>query len=327
MKAAQPHAGMAALLAGLAEARAGQPSRYALPFPEARAQLLAEREPWLDDGPACEVSTRHLVVEGRSIAMQLVRPPQCEADRVLVYLHGGGWCVGSSRTHEAIVRRLADGLRCVAWSIDYALAPERPFPAGLLDCVTAIEQAAVRHPGARIVVAGDSAGANLALGAAMWLRHRRAAGVSAALPDAMLLFYGVYTDSIAGPSMEAYGDGRYGLSIEAHSRYLHAYLGQGDGGDAPVDRRYLFQLDPAADLRGLPPAFLLAAQIDILRDQGVEMAAALQAAGNEVEAVEVPGVIHGFLAYGKVLAEVGESIDRAARFVRRSDAPPARQGG
>ena len=243
---------------------------------------------------------------------------------MLIYLHGGGWCVGSSRTHEAIVRRLADALNCMAWSIDYALAPEQPFPAGLHDCIAAIEEAAVRHPGASIVVAGDSAGANLALGATLWLRDRRAAGMAATLPDALLLFYGVYTDSIAGPSMAAYGDGRYGLSIVAHQRYLRAYLDrQGDAGGAQLDRRYVFQLDPAVDLRGLPPTFLLAAQVDILRDQSLEMAAALRAAGNEVESVEVPGVTHGFLAYGKALAEVGRSVDRAARFARCRDAPRA----
>ncbi len=314
---------MAALLARLAQARAGQPSRYAVPFPQARAQLLAEREPWLDDGPACDISLRRLAVAGRSIDMRVVRPQQCEADRVLVYLHGGGWCVGSSRTHEAIVRRLADALHCVAWSIDYALAPERPFPAGLHDCTAAIEQAALHHPGARIVVAGDSAGANLALGATMWLRDHRAAGSETTLPDALLLLYGVYTDSVASPSMEAYGDGRYGLSIAAHQRYLRAYLDhdvnrEGDASDALADRRYALQLEPTADLRGLPPTFLLAAQIDILRDQTFDMASALQAAGNEVEAMEMPGVIHGFLAYGNALTEVDGAIRRAATFVRAS---------
>lgn len=317
-----PNADMAALLSRLAQARVGQPSRYEVPFPQARAQLLAEREPWLNDGPACDVSLRSFAAAGRSIDMQEVRPGQCEANRVLVYLHGGGWCVGSSRTHEAIVRRLAHALKCVAWSIDYALAPEQPFPAGLSDCVAAIEQAARDHPGARVVVAGDSAGANLALGAAMYLRDRHAAGIEATLPDALLLFYGVYTDSLSGSSMATYGDGRYGLSIAAHQRYLHAYIGQCldqkmDAGGALLDRRYAFQLNPTGDLSGLPPTFLVAAEIDILRDQTWEMASSLRAAGNEMEAMQVPGVTHGFLAYGAVLTEVDQVIGRAAQFVHR----------
>ncbi|CAN5715785.1 alpha/beta hydrolase [soil metagenome] len=304
-----PTPAMAALLLSLAQARKGQPSRYAMPFPQSREQLSREREPWLDDGPACDVVATRIEAShpARCIPIQLIRPAAVDECLLLVYLHGGGWCVGSPRTHEAIVRRLATAMRCTAWSVDYALAPERAFPAGLLDCVAAIEQAAIQHPGARIVVAGDSAGANLALAATLWLRdHQRP------LPAALLLFYGVYTDSLGSGSVRAYGDGRYGLSLEAHERYLRAYF---DGASvSPEQRPYAFQLDPVCDLSGLPPAFLLAAQLDILRDQGDAMAAALEAAGGDVESVEAGGVIHGFLSYGKVLPEVGESLDAAARF-------------
>jgi acetyl esterase len=318
---------MVALLARLAQARSGQPNRYLLPFPQARAQLLAERLPWLDDGPSCDLQRRSLPTAGGSVDVQVVRPPGVDqaGTALLIYLHGGGWCVGSARTHEPIVRRLAVALQCVAWSVDYRLAPEHPFPAGLLDCVAVIEQAGREHPGAKLIVAGDSAGANLAMAAAMWLRERRktvaTAGVSSvAVPDALLLFYGVYTQVIEGPSMAAYGDGRYGLSVAAHQRYMQAYQSQaGPNGSHALqpDQRYALELSAGADLAGLPPAFLVAAQIDILRDQTLAMCQALRAAGNETDLLEVPGVIHGFLSYGKVLGEVGEVISRAAAFVHR----------
>lgn len=316
---------MAALLAQLAAARGTQPSRYSMPFAEARLQLLREREPWLDDGPPCQMSPRVLEAQGRVVRLQIVRPRRCESDRVLVYLHGGGWCVGSPRTHEAIVRRLAEALGCEAWSVDYALAPEHPYPAGLQDVMAAIEQAALHHPGARLIVAGDSAGANLALEAAIHLRDRTRAmdGVQEApRPDALLLFYGVYTRSFAGASMAAFGDGRYGLSLSAHERYLHAYLApapgvQGDP-DAATSSRTAFALDGDVDLRGLPRTFLLAAEIDILRDQTIDMAAALQTSGCLVETLEVPGVTHGFLAYGKALpVDVDGAIRAAADFALR----------
>ena len=122
--------------------------------------------------------------------------------------------------------------------------------------------------------------------------------------------------------MAAYGDGRYGLSIAAHQRYLNAYFDQcldqkTDASGTLLDRQYAFQLKPAADLSGLPPTLLVAAEIDILRDQTLEMASSLRAAGNEMEAMEVKGVTHGFLAYGAVLTEVNEVIGRAAQFVHR----------
>lgn len=316
---------MAALLARLAAARTGQPSRYALPFPEARAQLLAEREPWLDDGPPCELSSRRLEAQGRSVDLQIVRPRRCESRRVAVYLHGGGWCVGSPRTHESIVRRLAEALCCEIWSVDYALAPEHPYPAGLQDCIAAIDQAALEHPGARMIVAGDSAGANLALEATIRLRDRqRTEGrqTNRAWPEALLLFYGVYTRSFAGASMTAFGDGRHGLSIAAQERYLRAYLGQEPGPegdpDAAMPPHTAFALDGGVDLGALPRAFLLAAEIDILRDQTLALAAALRASGNSVETMEVPGVTHGFLAYGKALpGEVDGAIRAAADFALR----------
>lgn len=316
---------MAALLARLAAARSGQPSRYALPFPQARAQLLAEREPWLDDGPPCELSSRRIETQGRPVGLQIVRPRRCESDRVAVYLHGGGWCVGSPRTHEAIVRRLAEALGCETWSVDYALAPEHPYPAGLQDCIAAIEQAALEHPGARLIVAGDSAGANLALEAAIRLRDRhRTEGrqKEGAWPDALLLFYGVYTRSFAGRSMTAFGDGRHGLSVAAQERYLQAYLSGESGArsdpDAAMPPHTAFALDGGVDLGALPPAFLLAAEIDILHDQTLAMATALRASGNAVETMAVPGVTHGFLAYGKALpGEVDGAIRAAADFALR----------
>ncbi len=239
-----PNARMQALLDQFAAARAGQPSRYEMPFPQARAQLLKEREPWLDDGPACEVAQRQAEFSGRKIRMQTVRPRNAGSGRLLVYFHGGGWCVGSPETHGPVVRRLADALACDAWSIDYALAPEAPFPNGLSDCEAAIELAQCERPDAQLIVAGDSAGANLAVAAALRLRDR-----GLALPYALLLFYGVYTDDCGGASMDMYGDGRYGLSIDAHRRYMQAYAGGRQLSSA--DAIYMFPLHANADLRGL----------------------------------------------------------------------------
>ena len=308
---------MRAVLDRLAAQRAGLPSRYGLPFAEARAQLLREREPWLADGPPCPHDVRRLDEDGRSVPMRVYRPVDAAPERMLVYLHGGGWCVGSAATHDNIVRRLAVGLACPAWSIDYALAPESPFPAGLRDCVAAIRAAAREHPGRRLIVAGDSAGANLALDAALGLRHADGPRI-----DALLLFYGVYTDRLDGASMSAHGDGRWGLSRQAHERYLAAYrsgLGAETGPAVP------FALDEAVDLAGLPPTRLTVAELDILRDQSHALAAKLRRTGVPSEVEEVPGVIHGFLSYGQALPQAASALDAACRWALSvTDAPPAR---
>jgi len=333
----QPQPQMQSVLDRLVRARSGLPSRYELPFEQAREHLLLEREPWLVDGPECAGRDRKVECEGRAVSMRIVMPPRMSPRRILVYLHGGGWCVGSSRTHDAIVRRLAGALGCEAWSIDYALAPESPYPQGLRDVVAAIRLAAAEHPQADLIVAGDSAGANLALDAALQMRDAGDDSIAA-----LLLFYGVYTDDCSGPSMEAYGDGRFGLSIRAHRRYLDAYRGAAtaqpgeegaQGADAAASepgRRGtdvpVFALSPLASLAGLPPAWLTVAELDILRDQSHALATRLRLAHVPVEVDEVPGVIHGFLAYGQQLDAVGEALGRAAvwaRVIADGPAPPS----
>jgi acetyl esterase len=314
---------MQAVLDALAAARAGLPNRYELPYPRARAQLLAERQPWLDDGPACAQAERTLEADGRTVALRAYRPTGASDACLLVYLHGGGWCVGSPQTHDNIVRRLADGIGCEAWSVDYALAPEAPHPAGLLDCVAVVCAAAGARPGARLVVAGDSAGAHLALMTALSLRDG-----GGPRPDALLLFYGVYTDALDDASMAAYGDGRFGLSKAAHLRYLDACFGPGragaddagaDGAGAQAASRGTppaFPLDPRIDLAGLPDTRLTVAELDILHDQSHALAAALRSAGVTVQVDDVPGVIHGFLSYGRRLPQARAALADAAAWIR-----------
>jgi acetyl esterase len=285
----------------LAAQRAGLPSRYEVPFAQARAQLESERIPWLADGPQCATSERIGQADGRTFGLRVYCPRQASPERLLVYLHGGGWCVGSPATHDSIVRRLACGLHCEAWSIDYALAPELPYPAGLLDCVAAARLAARSRPGVRLIVAGDSAGANLALDTALRLRGQAVPRI-----DALLLFYGVYTSDCGDASMAAFGDGRYGLSLQAHRRYLNAYARNA----SPA-----YPLDNCADLTGLPPCWFTVAELDILRDQSHEMGRRLRLAGGAVEVQEIAGVIHGFLSYGLGLPQVGEALDAATDWV------------
>ena len=302
----RPDPAMQAVLERLAAQRAGLPDRYTLPYQQARLQLLREREPWLVDGPACPASERLVRTDFRTLHLRVYQPSDAVPGRLLVYLHGGGWCVGSPTTHDNIVRRLAVGLRCDAWSLDYSLAPESPWPEGLLDCVATLRLAALERPGAQLVVAGDSAGANLALDAALRLRNDGAQPIGA-----LLLFYGVYTEMLGGKSMAAYGDGRYGLSRKAHERYLEAYCGPARGAGAPPP----FALDERTRLDGLPPIRLTVAELDILRDQSHALAEKLRRAGQRVDLEEVAGVTHGFLSYGRDLPQAGQAIEAACRWV------------
>lgn len=299
---------MQTTLARLAELRENQGDRYSMPFGEARAQLLRERRWWLADAPAmAAIDDSEIASSGRATRVRRYLPAGADQSIEIVYLHGGGWCVGSLDTHDGIMRRLALAAGCPVSGIDYALAPEHPYPAAA-DEVRHIFGAlrAARAPGTRWVLAGDSAGANLALAEAM-----RARDAGQPMPQALLLFYGVYLPVGESESMRAFGDGRYGLSRVAMQRYESAYL----GGRSPTDAAAAFPLLDGA-LHGLPPSWVAAAGLDPLRDDSLALAQALHAAGSPAQLRVYEGIIHGFLSFARLLPAAGQAIGEAAAFAR-----------
>lgn len=301
------HPAMRATMARIAALAAGAPSRYALPFPEARAQLLAQRQWWQGGAPAASWTREDLTTPAGPVGVVRVAASHADPRVLLVYLHGGGWCIGSCDTHAMILRRFAHASGATVIGVDYPLAPEHPFPAAV-HATGAVVDALLRDtgPGCRFALAGDSAGANLALVEAI---RRRDAGLPA--PACLLLYYGVFGPHRRTRSVARLGDGRYGLSTQALRRYEQAYL----AGHPPTD--------PAASpllarLEGLPPALLVAAELDPLLDDSRALQRRLRRAGNRVTLRREPGLIHGFLSYGRMLPQVDASIGEAATFLGRS---------
>lgn len=303
-----PSGEMKAVLDLLAERKRGQPSRYSIPFQEARQALIEERRWWVEAAPSMACIERQVLrVAHRDVEIQRVVPVDADASREIIYLHGGGWCVGSFETHAAIVQGLAQACRCAVTNVDYSLAPEHPFPAAAEDLQHVYAQLRrSRPPGTRWVLAGDSAGANLALLEAMRARDD---GDSEACPQALLLLYGVYLPQRPSRSMRVYGDGRFGLSLQAMARYENNYLG-GRPGDAVPEAFPLFR-----PLRDLPPMFIGAAELDPLHDDSVRLHEAVQDYGGRSTLVIYPGVAHGFLSYGRVMHSPAEAFAGMARFL------------
>jgi len=229
--------------------------------------------------------------------------PRGRAGPTPVFIHGGGWCVGSTSTHHGILAGLARACGREVVGIDYALAPEHPFPAAPEDIASALDHL-VRTGIGRFVLVGDSAGANLALAEAMRRRDRtrpQAAG--------LVLFYGVYTPLGEGGSAGIFGDGRYGLSRAAQERYQSAYFGprlpSGDWRAFPL----------AGDLRALPSTLVVAAEFDILRDDSIALAGRLEAAGNRVRFLPAFGLAHGYLSFTRLVPSARAHLREAARFI------------
>lgn len=310
MTIALPSPEMALVRTKCAEIAAGLPDRYGLPIVAAREQLLAERRWWQDDAPPMNSDeTVGIDSNGRAIGLRrLVAANLTDVRRanqlVIIYLHGGGWCVGSNATHESILRRLAFQSRHPVVGVDYSLAPEFPFPAGQDDVGAAIDSVLKRLPsGQAYVLAGDSAGANLALVEALRRRDRRAPA-----PLALLLFYGVFGRVRETGSMRQYGDGAYGLSRPVLQRYQSLYLDLAPGAEPPEPCE-AFPLE--ADLRGLPGIALVSAELDPLADDSRALHRRLRDARVPVDLHEMRGLTHGFLSYGRMLPAVDDAITLA----------------
>jgi acetyl esterase/lipase/DNA-binding GntR family transcriptional regulator len=228
----------------------------------------------------------------------------------LLYLHGGGWVFGSVHTHRGAMARLAELSGLTVVGIDYRLAPEAPFPVGLNDAGWAWRwlraEAAARDLTAPWFVAGDSSGANIALSMMLDLRH-----AGEPLPDAALLFYGVFAANHQTESHLRCGQGQFGLSTEKMAWYRAHYLSgtRRDAADPRVSPLF-------ADLEGLPPIFMNAAGLDPLRDDSLLLAQRLAQASVPCQLKVVDGVVHGFMQMSSELPEALAAFQDAAAFTR-----------
>lgn len=237
-----------------------------------------------------------------------------ERDRpLLVYFHGGGWVIGSIETHDDTCRKLAADSGYPVVSVDYRLAPEHPFPAGLEDCYAAVEWAVEAAPDLnadpdRVVVAGDSAGGNLAAATALLARDR--GGPELAY---QLLIYPVTGDVTGTAAYEENGED-YFLTAEEMTWFRDHYLPN------DIDAGNVYALPRrAADLSGLPPATVVTAGFDPLRDDGAAYARRLEADGVPVTYRNYDDMIHGFFGMFTDPVNLGrahEAYEDAIRDVR-----------
>ena len=279
---------------------------------DARAWFNAFRRPF--DIPIGDVENRQIPGPGGDIPIRIFTPVQTSSDPrpVIVYFHGGGWVVGDLDSHDVVCRSLANASGCKIVSVDYRLAPEHPWPAAPDDCFAAVEWVAAHAADLgvdanRLAVAGDSAGGNLA--AAITLRARAAHGPHIAF---QLLIYPAVDATMSLPSNEANGRG-YFLEKAGMDWFYGHYLPNPAEAKNP-DVSPLF----AADLTGLPPAYVVTAEYDPLRDEGRAYAEKLQAAGVSVDYINYPTMIHGFFGFQAVVDVSKEAVRLAGEAVAKA---------
>lgn len=299
-----PNPEMAAIMARLTAEDGHLPDPTTVPAAKGRAQAEAGNLRWNLDLPPME--TAELTLPGG--AARLFRPPSARG--AILYIHGGGWAFCSLDTHDRAMRYLAEATGMAVIGIDYRLAPEHPYPAGLDDSVAAWralpEALGLAGP---IGVSGDSAGANLAL--ALMLREQEA---GRRLPEFGLLFYGVYAVDHDTDSHRRFGPGGYGLTSAKMIRYRDWYAPDpATWGDPSVSP--LAASDAA--LAALPPLYLNAAGLDPLLGDTLALGDRLRALGRADPVRVHRGVIHGFMQMTSALAEARTAFAEAGAWTRR----------
>jgi acetyl esterase len=295
----------------------GVPATHTLTPERARA-FYRDRRAFTQPDPPAMAEVREL--RAGEVPLRLYRPQPgqgagegaSDALPVLVYFHGGGWTIGDLDTHDVLCRQLAEASGGVVVAVDYRLGPEHRFPAAVDDCVEATrwvraQAAALGVDASRLAVGGDSAGGNLAAVVCLALRD-----AGEPLPGFQLLIYPATDMRAQAPSHTTNGQG-YLLTRDSVAYYRGHYL-------ADPAQWIDWRASPllAADHRGLPPALVLTAGYDPLRDEGLQYADALSSAGVPAQYVCFERQIHGFITMGRVLEEANTAVELCAAALRRA---------
>jgi acetyl esterase len=303
------HPEVRVVLAAL-EAAGGPPLESMAPAEARQAAIDGLKDVDGDSEPVARVEDLRIPGPGGDIPVRVYTPEGRAPFPALVYFHGGGWVVCDLDTHDKVCRSIARGAGAVVIAVDYRLGPEHKFPAAVEDAQAATKWVASNAgrlgiDPRRIAVGGDSAGGNLS--AVVSLRSR-ADGPALALQ--VLVYPVTNLASFDTHSYKEFAEG-YHLSRAEMEWFRDCYLGRAE--DAlSTDASPLL----AADLRGVPPAVVITAECDVLRDEGEAYAERLKRAGVPVSCTRYPGMIHPFFSMPGAIGDGRKAIEQVAEAVR-----------
>lgn len=297
------------------QAALGAPPLHKLTPEQIRAGSRLQREQALryyTPEQVAKIENRRIPAPTGEIPVRIYTPQGDGPFPLLVFFHGGGWVIGDLDSHDDLCRALTNAAGCVVFAVDYRLAPEHKFPAATEDCYAATEWAAA-HTGelnadpSRIAVGGDSAGGNLAAVVTHIARDRGGPQLS----FQMLIYpatdfggdYASRDENANGPVLDS----------ESSGWFMNHYLNGEDDRTNPLASPML-----ASDFSNLPPALVITAEYDPLRDEGEAYAAKLKAAGVPVTVRRYDGLIHGFFSIGAGVDKVQQAMAETTASLRQT---------
>ncbi len=283
----------------------GRPPIWEVPVQRARAEFDDSAAALFGEAPPVAAVTDLLAAD---VPVRIYAPTEAPTPGALVYLHGGGWVLGSLTSHDSLCRALAARSGQTVVSAGYRLAPEHPFPAAIEDAWSVTQWTAQRWQS--LAVGGDSAGGQLAASVAL---RARDAGLALRL---QVLIYPVTNHDFATASYEEF-DSFTALDRTEMRWFWETYLG--GSGRLPVTDHSPLR---AGSFSGLAPALVITAEFDPLRDEGEAYAERLRAAGVPTVLTRYPGLFHGFIRMPARIDEAGAAIEQVARAVGDACRPP-----
>ncbi|WP_456330705.1 alpha/beta hydrolase [Archaeoglobus sp.] len=277
-------------------------------FREAINQIYAERNRQISQFEKVE-RVEDKVIKGRNGDIRIRIYQQKPDSPVLVYYHGGGFVICSIESHDALCRRIARLSNATVVSVDYRLAPEHKFPAAVYDCYDATKWVAenadeLKIDPSRIFVGGDSAGGNLAAAVSIMARNNGENFIKH-----QILIYPVVNFVTPTPSILEYGEGLWILDEKIMRWFSEQYFSKKEDMFNPL-ASVIF-----ADLENLPPALIITAEYDPLRDEAEIFGHMLRKAGVEATTVRYKGVLHGFINYYPVIKAARDAINQIAALL------------
>lgn len=286
------------------------PSLETLPVDEARSAF--ERiSTTATPEPVEHIEDRTIPGPGGEMPIRIYNPHHEGTHPALIFFHGGGWVVGSIETHDGLCRSLANLSQCIIVSVDYRLAPEHRFPKAVEDAYAAVQWVAengssIHVDTSRLAVGGDSAGGNLAAVVTLMAREKGTPSLAC-----QVLFYPSTGAGLQFDSLRENGEG-YFLTSDMIAWFGAQYFGEAEHLNHP----YAAPLK-AEDLSGLPPALIITAEFDPLRDEGNAYADRLKEADVDVVNPCYGGMIHGFVSMDAFISKGKEAIRQAAETLRK----------
>ena len=290
----------------------GVPATHTLPVAEARRQYEARIALMAPPAAVATIAERSIDGPGGPLRLRIYTPAGRGPFPLMLFFHGSGFVLCSLDTHDGLCRNLSAGTGCVVVSVDYRLAPEHKFPAGPDDCLAATRWAAAHAAElgidpARILLAGDSAGGTMAAVTALRVRDEGGPELCG-----QILLYPVTDYHTPGtPSYAENADG-YGLTRDTMKWFWGHYLTDA----AEAENPHASPLR-ARDLSGLPPAFVMSAEYDPLRDEAELYGERLRAAGVPTEITRRSGMNHGFLFWVGLVAGADAALAAACAWARQ----------